>query len=151
MRHCKRIICVRARKRSDTILESRNRYYHCENLGIVQDSGWHFYVLEQVVSPGLSHRLFRVVKVLSFRWLMATCIVLTFLKTGKILHAAGVMISSAFQDRDDFKSPISNPKCKKWTRKKYLSSLTACLGKEILHKCRPMSRKGVRLATIRSI
>jgi hypothetical protein len=39
---------------------------------------------------------------------MATCIVLTFLKTGKILHAAGVMISSAFLDRDNFKSPISN-------------------------------------------
>jgi len=141
MRHSRRIICVRARKRSDTILESRNRYYRCENLGIIQDSGWHFYVLEQVVSPGISHRLFRVVKVLSFRWLMATCIVLTFLKTGKILHAAGVMISSAFRGWDGIKSPFQSKLCV-WISESTFQVWPLVWEKNFVSKCRPMSPSG---------
>lgn len=63
--HLHHVICVRARKRSDTILESKDRYYRITNERKLNE-GWRYYVLERVIGAGLQTPLFRVKQVFKF-------------------------------------------------------------------------------------
>jgi hypothetical protein len=65
MTKLRHVICVRARKRSDTILESKNRYYRITN-ELKLNEGWRYYVLERVIGAAQQAPLFRVKKVFKF-------------------------------------------------------------------------------------
>ena len=62
----KRIICVRARKCSDTILDSGRRYYRLSQPCNVNDKLWHFFVLRKDGGAGLQSPIFRVLMVFNF-------------------------------------------------------------------------------------
>ena len=71
VQHClkdmfKRIICVRARKCSDTILDSGSRYYRLSQPCCINDKLWHFFVLLRENSAGPSTSIFRVIMIFNF-------------------------------------------------------------------------------------
>ena len=77
----KRIICVRARKCSDTLLDSGRRYYKLSQPCCIDDKSWHFFVLLRENCAGLPTPIFRVLTVLNFWLRIWTILVLTFKKS----------------------------------------------------------------------
>lgn len=61
-----KIICVRGRLLSDTILESRGKYYQLVG-GLTTDKRlWRFFVLEKISGAGQQPSLYRVNKIFNF-------------------------------------------------------------------------------------